>query len=92
MTPPPFDERELMVLASSLMLAAATAYFRRELRRVPGWRIMLAGVLFLIVGGVSTVVEHAVAYDFFNHLEHAAYLAQSLALAFWALRLRRGAA
>lgn len=85
----PFDERELTVLLSGLLLAASTHYFRRELRRIPEWRLVLCGVVCMILGGISTVAEHLIAYDFFNHLEHASYLSQSLVLAFWALRVRR---
>jgi hypothetical protein len=89
---PPFDERELTVLFSALLLAAGSVYFRRELRRIPEWRYLLGGVCFLILGSSATIVEHVFAYDFFNTIEHATYLAQSLMLVLWALRMRRVAA
>lgn len=89
MARPPFDERELTVLVSALCLAAATGYFRRELRRVPQWPLLLAGVGCLITGSTATIVEHFLAYDAFNTLEHACYLLQSLMLLLWALRVRR---
>jgi hypothetical protein len=41
---PPFDQRELTVLFSALLLAAGSVYFRRELRRIPEWGYLLAGV------------------------------------------------
>jgi hypothetical protein len=41
------------------------------------------------VGGAATIAEHFAAYDFFDMLEHVAYLAQSLLLLCWALRARR---
>lgn len=85
----PFDERELTVLFSALLLAAATAYFRREMQRVPRWRFLLAGLGCLLVGSTATIVEHFVAYEVFNTIEHAAYLAQSLMLLSWALRVRQ---
>jgi hypothetical protein len=85
----PFDERELTVLISGLLLALSSIYFRAELRRVPEWRLLLAGIGCMIVGGVATLVEHVVAYDLFNHLEHLSYMMQSLVLAFWALRVRK---
>jgi hypothetical protein len=44
------------------------------------------------LGSTATIVEHAFAYDFFNTIEHATYLAQSLMLALWALKVRRAAA
>jgi hypothetical protein len=84
-----FDERELTVLFSALLLASATVYFCREMQRVPHWRILLAGVACLIVGSTATIVEHFWAYDTFNTVEHAGYLAQSLMLLLWALRVRR---
>ena len=86
---PPFDERELTVLCSALLLAVASIYFRRELRRVPEWPFLLAGIAFLILGSTSTIVEHFYLYDFFNTIEHGSYFAQSLMLLVWALRARR---
>lgn len=86
---PPFDERELTVLLSALLLGAATVYFRREVRRVPRSRHLLAGLLFLVLGSTATIVEHFAAYATFNTIEHACYLAQSVALLSWVLRLRR---
>ncbi len=86
---PPFDERELTVLFSALLLAVATAYFRGEIRRVPRWRILLAGLGFLVAGSCATIAEHFWAYDVFNVVEHACYLAQSVTLLLWALRARQ---
>jgi uncharacterized membrane protein len=86
---PPFDERELTVLFSALLLAAATAYFRRDVQRVPHWPFLLGGVGCLIAGSTATIVEHFYAFDTFNVIEHAFYLAQSLMLVLWALRIRR---
>ena len=84
-----FDERELTVLISALLIAVASLYFGRELRRLPQWKLLLGGLGCLVVGGAATIVEHFVAYDFFNTLEHGAYLAQSLMLLGWAVRARR---
>jgi hypothetical protein len=86
---PPFDERELTVLFAALLLAALSAYYQRNLRRVPHWRFLLAGVACLCVGSTATIVEHFVAYDAFNTIEHFAYFAQSLMLLIWALRTRQ---
>jgi hypothetical protein len=84
-----FDERELTVLISALLIGAASLYFGRDLRRLPQWKLLLAGLGCLVLGGTSTIVEHFVAYDFFNTLEHGAYLAQSGLLLVWALGARR---
>ena len=84
-----FDERELTVLISALLIAVASLYFGHDLRRLPQWKLLLAGLGCLVVGGASTIAEHFVAYDFFNTLEHAAYMAQSLMRLGWALRARR---
>ena len=86
---PPFDERELTVLFAALLLAALSAYYQRNLRRVPEWRLLLAGLGCLLVGSTATIVEHFAAYDTFNTIEHIAYFAQSLTLAIWALRTQR---
>ena len=84
-----FDERELTVLISALLLAVSTLYFVKDLRRVPRWKVLLASIACLAVGSISTIVEHVVAYDFFNTLEHACYFAQSALLAWWAWPARR---
>lgn len=84
-----FDERELTVLFSALLLACATAYFRRDVERVPHWHLLLCGVACLMLGSTATIVEHFWAYDVFNTVEHLAYLAQSSLLLLWALRVRR---
>ena len=84
-----FDERELTVLISALLITVVSLYFGRELRRLPQWKLLLAGLGCLVVAGTATIVEHFAAYDFFNTLEHAAYLTQSLMLLGWALRARR---
>ncbi|HET7542343.1 MAG TPA: hypothetical protein VFK05_20885 [Polyangiaceae bacterium] len=86
---PPFDKRELAVLFAALLLAALSGYYHRDLRRIPEWRFLLAGICCLIIGSTATIVEHFVLYDVFNTLEHMGYLAQSLMLALWAVRVRR---
>lgn len=86
---PAFDERELTVLISALLLASASIYFLKDLRRVPVWRVLLCSIAFLVAGSVATIVEHAIAYDLFNHIEHACYLAQSATLALWAAKARK---
>jgi hypothetical protein len=84
-----FDERELTVLISALLIAVASLYFGRDLRRLPQWKLLLAGLGCLVLGGTATIVEHFYAYEFFNTLEHAAYMAQSLMLLAWVLGAKR---
>ena len=86
---PPFERRELAVLFAGLLLAALSGYYHRDLRRIPEWRFLLAGILCLIIGSTATIVEHFALYDVFNTVEHTSYLAQSLMLAIWAWRVRR---
>lgn len=86
---PPFDRRELAVLFAALLLAVLSGYYHRDLRRIPEWRFLFGGIVCLIIGSTSTIVEHFMLYDFFNTVEHLGYLAQSLMLALWALRARR---
>lgn len=88
----PFDERELTVLVSAVLVAAASLYFVRDLRRVPEWKLLLASIACLVLGSTATIVEHALAYDLFNTIEHGCYLLQSLTLAAWALRAPKAAA
>ncbi|RYZ01358.1 MAG: hypothetical protein EOO73_35795 [Myxococcales bacterium] len=86
---PPFDERELTVLFSALLLAGATVYFRREVQRVPRWRLLIAGLAFMVAASAATIAEHFWAYSAFNAVEHACYMAQSVSLLLWALRVRQ---
>jgi hypothetical protein len=84
-----FSKGELTVLISALLLAGASLYFLKDLRRVPEWKLLLGSIAFLVLGSVATIVEHAVAYDVFNTIEHACYFAQSAGLLVWALRARK---
>lgn len=86
---PPFDERELTVLVGAILIASVTVYFRREVARVPQWRFLFAGLAFLVIGSAATITEHFAWYDAFNIVEHACFMAQSLMLLLWALRVRR---
>jgi hypothetical protein len=84
----PFDERELTVLISALLLLSASIYFWRELRSIAHWKLLAGAILCLVAGGAATLIEHAIAFDVFNTIEHSSYLLQSVFLALWALRMR----
>jgi len=86
---PPFEEREVAVLVGALLLVGCTVYFVRDFKRVPRWQLLGLAILSLVLGNVATVLEHFVAFNVFNHLEHAAYAMQSLLLATWAYKLQR---
>ncbi|MGC4087635.1 MAG: hypothetical protein QM756_07020 [Polyangiaceae bacterium] len=86
---PPFEEREVAVLVGALLLVGCTRYFLRDFKRVPSWQMLGLAMCSLVLGNVFTVVEHFVAFNLFNHLEHAAYAVQSLLVAAWAIRLQR---
>ncbi len=85
----PFDSREITVLISAVFVCACIVRYRSDLTRVPAWRTLTAAMGFLVVGGTATLMEHFVAYQLFNTIEHAAYFLQSAALAAWAIRARR---
>jgi hypothetical protein len=85
----PFDAREITVLISAVFVCACSIRFRADLQRVPSWQLLNAAMACLVVGGLSTVLEHFAAYTFFNVVEHAAYFLQSVTLALWALRIQR---
>jgi hypothetical protein len=38
----PFDTRELAVLFAALLVATLSGSYRRDLRRIPEWRFLLA--------------------------------------------------
>jgi hypothetical protein len=85
----PFDAREITVLISAVFVCACLVRYRSDLQRVPAWRTLTTAMGFLVLGGTATIVEHFVAYDLFNVIEHAAYFLQSVALAAWAIHVRR---
>ena len=85
----PFDSREIVVLISALFVFSSSLRFRRELMRVPRWRVLSAAMVFLVIGGTATIIEHFWAYPVFNAVEHVAYLCQSLLVAAWAFGIRR---
>lgn len=72
-----------------LLVLACTLTLLRDLKRVPRWQLLGLALGSLVLGDVATVVEHFVAYEFFNHLEHAAYALQSLLILAWAHGLKR---
>lgn len=84
-----FDGREVAILLSAVLLVTCSLRFRHELRRVPRWPLLASAIAGLVIGNVATVLEHFVAYNFLNHVEHAAYALQSVVIATWALRLER---
>ena len=77
------------MLFAALLLAALSAYYHRDVRRIPERRFLLAGIVCLMIGSTATIVEHFMLFDVFNTVEHMSYLAQSLMLALWAWRVRR---
>jgi len=87
----PFDAREITVLISAVFVMACSLRFRRDLMRIPNWRMLNGAMICLVIGGLSTVLEHLLSYELFNLVEHFAYFLQSLALASWALGLPRNA-
>lgn len=86
------NEGEITVLISALFLAACTGKFRGELQRIPSWGWLAAAVGCLVLGSISTVVEHATSPRFFDHVEHLGYFLQSIFIAVWALRVGKRAA
>jgi len=84
----PLEDRELSALIVMLVPVSALLRFGHEFKRIPEWRLLTFGMLCLLIGEVSTVLEHIALAQLFDYVEHACYLLQSLAIALWAVRIR----
>lgn len=77
---------ELIMMGVGLIAVAIAWGHRRHLARVRDYPLLLAGFGVLWVGWIATAVEHLLLPDFFNHLEHTAYLIGALLIAIWCWR------
>jgi hypothetical protein len=60
---------------------------RRQIARIPSWRILLAGFYLLLAGWLFTVVEGLAWMGLFNFAEHLSYALSSIVLAYWCRRV-----
>lgn len=81
-----FPDNELVML----ILGAGVLVFlyreRRHLRRVHSWRLLVCGYCLILAGWCATILEHVTDQDFFNFVEHSAYVAGALLTAAWCWR------
>lgn len=80
---------EFVTLLLAVTVAAATFVRRRYLLAIPHWPWLAAAGISLLVAWTATVLEDLWAPAAFDTLEHAAYLAQSLLLTTWIVRVGR---
>jgi 4-hydroxybenzoate polyprenyltransferase len=76
-------ENEILVLLLSFAVLSFVVLYRRELKRLPAWRVLVCAFAFGILAWLSTVVEHFLFPTFFNVIEHFAYALNGIFLAAW---------
>jgi hypothetical protein len=80
---------EFVTLLLAMTVAVATVVRRRYLLAIPHWPWLAAAGVSLLVAWSATVLEDVWAPAAFNVVEHAAYLAQSVLLTTWIVRVAR---
>lgn len=80
---------EFVTLVLAFVVAVATVARRRYLFAIPHWRWLAAAGASLLVAWIATVAEDVWAPTVFNTIEHTAYLAQSVLLTAWIVRVGR---
>lgn len=80
---------EFVTLLLALTVASATLVRRRYLLAIPHWHWLAAAGASLLVAFTATVLEDVWAPKAFDFIEHGAYLAQSVLLTTWIVRVGR---
>ena len=77
------NENEVVLLLLCIGVLIFTINKRREYKRIPGWRLLLAAFCIFSAGVVCTVVEGFIWADLLNILEHLLYACSSFVLLIW---------
>lgn len=80
---------EFVTLLLATTVALATLARRRYLLAIPHWPWLAAAGVSLLVAWTATVVEDVFMPALFDVVEHGAYLAQSVLLTIWIVRVGR---
>ncbi len=75
----------------TLLLGVGTLIFilgnRRQLKRLPASKILIAGFCALLAGWVLTILEGFFLQELLNFLEHTCYAGSSVLVAAWCWRV-----
>lgn len=77
-------EREIITLLFAVLTFAFLMAYRREIKHVRHFNILVIGFTFLVVGWTSTVADNFVFYELVNLIEHAAYALGMWFITIWA--------
>ncbi|MBN1413760.1 MAG: hypothetical protein JW973_01565 [Bacteroidales bacterium] len=84
------QENELVMLILGIGVLVFTFIFKEKIRRIFGWKNLLAGFYILLLAWVFTIAEGFLWNSFMNVLEHIFYSISTIVLAIWCFRLSIG--
>lgn len=76
-------ENEIVMLVLGLGVLVFALANRDHLRRVPSFKVLIAGFSILVGAWVVTVLEGFFWEAYFNFAEHACYAASGVLVALW---------
>lgn len=74
---------EISILFISSAICISIIFFRKQLRVIPHYKLSVCAFISLLIGNLSTLVEHYIWLDFFNFVEHSAYTISAILLFLW---------
>jgi hypothetical protein len=77
------EQYEFMMLLLGIVTLLLVIAQRKHLLRLPHWYLLLLAYGLILAGWVFTILEHVRYEATLNLLEHAAYTAGALVLAYW---------
>lgn len=77
------QQNELIILLVGVGAALFIFLNRRRIVQIPQYRLLLVSYAALFVGWVFTIIEGFIWTDAMNIVEHACYMASSVASAVW---------
>lgn len=86
------QENEVVMLALGVGVLAFALKHRKQLARVPHWRLLFLAYRILLVAWTATVLEGFFLPTALNLLEHAGYAAAATLIALWCWRAGLGGA
>ena len=78
-----FNENEVAMLLLCIGVFIFIITKRREYKRIPHWKFIVAAFYIFFAGVILTVVEAFIFEDLLNVLEHCLYILSSFILMLW---------
>ena len=77
----PENETVMVILGAGVLVFILRT--RPRFRHLRSWHLLVLAYCLILVGWCATLVEHVTGSDFFNYLEHTAYVVGALIVALW---------